>query len=212
MQGDIRMQKPSTNIYLKIKSFQMGQSITFWSLHYKQDLHRISAKCMTITIHTNPAQHQEYWKSDVLLCTWPSLSPTLVISIAPSTVFQEMLYCFQRTCSDFFLRIQVVLLEHLYISSSSTIFNITINSLVTYWSLPAELNVLEILSTLELCLKIFLYLQENSRSLCERTWLPPACLLHLNFCQWRCAEEDFDTGKPSINYSFIFSSWTAHRK
>jgi hypothetical protein len=120
----------------EIKSFQMGECATFWSLYNKQDLHRISAKCMTVTIHTNPAQPQEYWISDVLLCTLSSWSPTLVISIAPSTFFQEMLYCFSGNLWEnmhrCFLRIKVALLEHLSISSNHTIFYITINSTVIY--------------------------------------------------------------------------------
>jgi hypothetical protein len=56
IQGDVRMQKPSSNMYLKIKSLQMGGCVNFLSLYNKQDLHRIGAKCTTITIHTNPAQ------------------------------------------------------------------------------------------------------------------------------------------------------------
>jgi hypothetical protein len=78
-----------------------------------------------------------------------------------------------RKHAQIFSRIRVAVLEHLSIISNSSIFYITINPTLIYGSTPAELNDLEIPFILEFCLKIFLYLQEDSRSFCGRILLPP---------------------------------------
>jgi hypothetical protein len=126
----------------------MNEWDTYWSLYFRQDLHRISAKYMTKTIHTNPVQPEKFWVSDDLLYNYHL---PFLLAMFGQQPFRKCSIVFKRTCERTCEKTRTDVFKDtscstkMLISANSTIFYISFNFTLIHGSIPVELNGLRFL-------------------------------------------------------------------